>query len=513
LRLWAIQTAVAGAVLADPDGYVGFARMLSDGVRPWRWTVDAVSYGEYFKAPLYQVALSILTANGLAIVTWGLTAHAVLNTASIAWVYVIGRALHTTRAGLLAAAMYALWVPNIRLTATFWQEHLFVPLLLLGFAVLALAVERPARMKLWLAAGAAFGAAALTRSSVIYYLPLAGAWLWFKLPTHRRGVAGFLAAVLVITLPYVIALSRDVRRFVPIEDIGSFSLRAHHPVSPADASITMDHFAPNKAVAPTGVETVRFLAADFGAAPLGFVARRIGMARMLLKPAGGSAIESTVVPSREAANWVKLRSHLTLDLPFVLVLLLFPLGFALSRQRVVAGLLLIWILQVTILLALTMWAGVRFRAPIEPAAIVLASVVVAGGWVWPRRTALLVAFAVFAGVTASLVENAAPIVRARASYGVDAWPIEPGQVATFKGAAGLRSVLVGDEIHLRVEARDAADTQLTVRMHGRVIDVVPLPSGQSRLMTYRNAAADGSYIELDARTATGGPATDAVGVR
>jgi hypothetical protein len=300
---------------------------------------------------------------------------------------------------------------------------------------------------------------------------------------------------------------------VPIEDIGSFSLRAFHPVSPADSTITFDRFAPNRAVAPTGFQTLRFLAADFQASPVGFAARRVDMARLLLKPAGGSGIEGAVAPDRAAARWLKLRTHLTVDLPFVLVLVLCPIGFAVSRQRIVAGLLLIWILQLGFLLALTMWAGVRFRAPIEPAAIVLASVALAGAWAKPRWTALLGAVAVFAGITASLVANAGPVLRTRPSYGVDAWPPLPGAAATFKGAAGVRTVLDRGDVWLTVEVRDGVEALLTVRMNGREVDEVSLPPGQLRVLTYRDAQASDGYIELEARTANGEPASVALGLR
>lgn len=514
LRLWSIRAAVAGGILADPDKYVEFAKVLGDGQRAWHWTWAAVSYFDFYKAPLYQTVLSVLTANVLPVVTWALPAHALLNTCSVLAMYSIGRSLHNSRAGLIAAAIYAVWLPNIQLTKAFWQEHLYVPLLLIAFAVLARAVERPQRLILWLAAGTLFGAAALTRSSVMYYLPLAMFWLVASPggPVIRRGLVAFLTTLMLVTVPYTIALSRHAGRLVPIEDIGSFSLVANHSVSPVDASITLQQFAPNPTAAPTGLQIARFLSADFFANPRAFVELRLTMARMLLKPAGGSALEGARVATRQAARWKKLTTHLTMDLPIVLVLALCPIGFAFSRQRAVAGLLLLWILSLCFLLALTMWAGLRFRAPIEPAMIVLASVALAGAWVRPRFLVACTAVVLTIGAATTLFLNVGSLLSARPSYGVDVWPPPSGGMVTVAGSAGLRTDLGSTGGRLFVEGRDKTETRLSVSIDGRVIDVLTLQFGETRDLAYRGL--DGfPYLELDARTPAGQPAAVALGRR
>ena len=504
LRLWAIRDAVAGDVLGDPDKYVEFAQRLGNGTQGWRWTFDAVTYGEFFRAPLYPLLLSFITTNGFGIVDWGLTVHAILNTCSIVSMYFIGRSLHTSRAGLVAAATYAFWVPNVRLTASFWQEHLYVPLLLAGFALLGRAIERPAQKALWILSGAAFGAACLTRSAAIYFVPLAVLSLWFKMPERepRRGVAVFVGALLLVTLPYVVALSSAIGRFIPIEDVGSYGLKAYYSVSPSDSSITLSRYAPNQNIGPTGLQVARFLAADFRAGPRVFTEGRINMARLLWKPAGGSAIQGSIQPDARAASQHKLWTHLTMDLPFVLAVILFPIGFAVSRHGLFSGLLLVWILQSTILQALVMWAGLRYRAPIEPAIIVLAAVVIAGQWSRPRWGRAAVAAVVFLAAGASLAANA-DAFQARANYGVDAWPPAQGSTSTFTGAAGLRSMLRGGEVSLMVQTQGSTETSLTVRLDGRLIDTVVLPPGEPRTLIYRDAGRGAGYLELDARGPAG----------
>jgi hypothetical protein len=514
LRLWAIKDTVALGVINDPDKYIEFAQRLGNATQPWRWTFDAVTYGEFFRAPLYPLLLSVITASGLGIVGWGLTLHAILNTTSILSMYMIGRSLHTPRTGLLAAAAYAFWLPNIRLTASFWQEHLYVPLLLAALALLGCAIERPARKGLWLAAGATFAAACLTRSAALYFLPLAILWLWLGMPerSKRAGLALFAGTAALIILPYVIALSSAVGRFIPIEDVGSYGLKAYHSVSPSDPSITLARYAPNQNIAPSGLQVARFLAADFQAGPLVFVAGRLDMARVLWKPAGGSDIQGTIQPDRRAASRQKVWTHLTMDLPLVLALLLFPIGFAVSRQRHVASLLLLWILQSTVLQALLMWAGLRYRASIEPAVIVLASAAIAGQWLRPRWGSAAIAALAFVAAGASIVANAPALIQARATYGVAAWPPESNATAVLLGAAGLRSMLRNGEVSLSVKAQDPAETTLTVRLDGRLIDTVILQPHQPRLLTYRDAGKGAGYLELEARTAAG-PATVAVGLK
>ena len=68
---------------------------------------------------------------------------------------------------MIAAVTYALWIPNILLTSQFWQEHLFVPLTVVGLAWFGRAL-RTRSLRDWTAAGIFLGAAALTRSSVGY---------------------------------------------------------------------------------------------------------------------------------------------------------------------------------------------------------------------------------------------------------------------------------------------------------------------------------------------------------
>lgn len=85
-------------------------------------------------------------------------------------------------------------------------------------------------------------------------------------------------------------------------------------------------------------------------------------------------------------------------------------------------------------------------------------------------------------------------------------------MVTATGSAGLRTDLGTTGAKLFVEGRDEAETRLSVSIDGRVIDVLTLQFGDRRDLTYRGL--DGvPYLELDARTATGQPASVALGRR
>ena len=61
--MWWANAFAAAPAWNDPDGYLDLARVLADGTRPWRWTIASVQWIEFYKAPLYQTALSFFTGH------------------------------------------------------------------------------------------------------------------------------------------------------------------------------------------------------------------------------------------------------------------------------------------------------------------------------------------------------------------------------------------------------------------------------------------------------------------
>src|SRR4030095_7031802 len=137
---------------------------------------------------------------------------------AIALVYELGRQLQSARAGLIAAAAYALWAPNILNVWSTSQETLYIPLVLLAFVLLARAMSGTGTAGAFFGAGVAFGCAALARSMPLFFVPLA-ALLHVLTSIDRRGASKQAAMLLVglaaPTVPYIIALSVHVAQFTP----------------------------------------------------------------------------------------------------------------------------------------------------------------------------------------------------------------------------------------------------------------------------------------------------------
>jgi hypothetical protein len=161
----------------DPDGYMREARILAGGGEGWRWTFDAVTHSvegrDYALPPLYQIFLSLFALFPFFPFS-AQFGQVLLATFSIAMVFELGRQIHSDRAGLIAAAVYALWLPNIIAVWSTMQETLYIPLMLLAFVLFTRAVIANAGQLAFGFSGVTFGLAALTRSMPAYFMIPAG---------------------------------------------------------------------------------------------------------------------------------------------------------------------------------------------------------------------------------------------------------------------------------------------------------------------------------------------------
>jgi len=508
VRVWLSAPFSPAASLGDPDGYLEYARLIADGSGTWRWTGAAVEYAEFTKAPLYQVLMSGFTSfpGIFPMPRTALLLHAALSTLTVLLLYVTGRELHSTRAGVLSAIAYACWVPNILLTTTVWQEHLYVPLLVGGFAQLGRAVRLEAPSQ-WVLAGAIFGVAALARSSIAYFL-LPAAIFWVCVTPGRARSAAQAALLIVsfaaVTLPYSLHISSSARQAIFIENIGYFTLKR----SPVNASgLRIESFMEDTRRAPSTGEVMRYFASDVAHDPAGFVLLRLELFRMLLKPMGPMLLPSTTAETRVAAGWLKAVVHGLVDLPFVICVTLAPLGAVLCRVRRFGGLLLLWVALLLSMLALTSWAGVRFRAPAEPAMIVLAAVVLSGGWRRPRRAVLAGAIAVSALAGTLSMMNVKAVIQARANYGVDDWAPHMTE-ADFTGSAGLHVIVGKPRLSLllaRTERTPGGPVDVEVRFDGRLADRFRITEPHPQEVVYPMTQFGVVYLEV-AATVEGRPA-------
>jgi hypothetical protein len=505
VRMWVLQTAVASGTFAplDPDGYMRQGRDLARDGQGWQWTLEAVRYRwegrTYLLPPLYQVFLSLFALFTSAYPYSAIVGQIALNALSVAALFMIGASVHSRRAGVVAAAVYAFWIPNIWAFEQFLQEQLYVPLLLVAFALLLRATSRAASPAAFACAGAAFGMAALTRSMPVYFfVPAAiGYYLVAKDdPRTPRRVAGLVAGFVVVTGAYSLWLSAQVGRFVFIENHGGISL----------------HQYGGGRYGPLGFTQMTGLLFDaFASAPARFVETWWQFVLALFNLHGDRWLVSYQAATPTEATVAKIVAHTGVDLAFAASVLLAPLGIVLARRTREAALLAMWIALVVVLSALSGAAGIRYRAPLEPHLIALASVVVAGEWRRPSRTALMVSLLAVLVAASILVPQVPRVARGRANYGVIAWtPTAEGRRAWTHAGLGVHVLPRDGMIRLRLETDSPASadqpTGVVVSVDGRVVGNYALAASAPLDVRFRSRDNRYLYVEISATDEAGTPA-------
>jgi 4-amino-4-deoxy-L-arabinose transferase-like glycosyltransferase len=469
----------------DPDHYLMGAKILTQN--GWDWTFRAVRYewaGRYFYLPpLYPVFLSLFSvfSNMGAAAQLG---QLVLGVAAVGLVYEMGKLVHSVKTGLVAASIYALWFPGV-ITAWFYQETVYVPLVLLAFVLYLRAGSFPA----FGLAGAIFGLAALTRSMPLYFLPLLFAS--HLMATRGRGLRHSLAIALgfvVIVLPYSVALSIHLGEVTVIENHGGIILLAEDPQSEESASVPA---------------TLASLRRSAGGGFFRFASDLHGSVRSVLHVNGGRLLQSYIVARDEsfAVLW-KLAAHIFSDLAFVLSMLLAPFGLALARRRDASVLSAIWIALNLSLVALGGFAGPRLRAPFEPHLIVFASVAAVEGFRGLRTRGLVLAGAVSLAAATLLLPQVPRSLSAWPDYGIR-WQHRPkGWRTLVRGSAGfnvrVRTGLIPLEVRARRSEGEIADTVVEVRLGRRPVGREVIALGEARQLQYAWPERTIAFVELRA---------------
>lgn len=488
LRLAALVNALhtPGYSWEDPDGYMAQARRLA-GRDGWAWTFDAVTYSinnqRHALPPMYSVFLSLFALwPGFPLSAQ--VAQIGLAVASNALVFALGRLVHSTRTGLVAASAFALWVPNIFGVWSTSQETLYLPLILAAFLLFARAIDRDGGAPAFALAGFVFGAAALTRSMPLFFV-VPAACAHVALAHSRRRAArrslAFLVGFMLLTAPYSAALSRHFGQLTIIDTHGSIHLDA----GSGDR-------------APSLLETAVGLWRAIRARPLEYFAECAARARSLLHVNGGRILQIYVVADSKAGAvaW-KTLVHLGSDALLVLGTMLAGLGAALCRRPRLAIFLLMWTALNIGIASVGGFGGARLRAPFEPFLVVLAAVVVAGAWRRPHPAALAVAGV--AGVMAAMatfpqIPNS---LRAWPDYGI-VWPsIFKRPAGQFTGAAGLNVPAFNGLAELTATPVGSSQVQLRVRIGGVHVRTMDLAAGETATIRTRWPARGLAFIELD----------------
>jgi 4-amino-4-deoxy-L-arabinose transferase-like glycosyltransferase len=460
----------------DPDHYkLKGARLAGDG-DGWRWSFDAVRHSSYDQRfyvlpPAYPVFLSLFAL----FPGYPFTAQVgqvVLSTVSILLLFFLGRQLHSERAGLIAAAIYAAWLPNVIAVWSTMQEALYVPLVLAAFVLLLRAVAERDSAAPWGygAAGAAFGLATLTRSMPMYALPvLAALVVWRERRRALAPVAALFAGFLLLTIPYSAALSHHLGRATFVENHGSIFIIERYGGLEGDEPASL-------------VQTATILVGGFVDAPRATLHDWWRTTRSVLHVNGGRLLQIYLGAATETGALVaKIAAHLFGDVAFVACLVLAPIGLVLCRRPYPAAFVLVWIVVNVGLVALSGFGGPRLRAPIEPHLIALAAVVLAGGF-RVLHAARLAAAALVSGILATIVVPQLPAsFAAEADYGVH-WPLKiPPKRSAMTGTAGFNVLAVEGVVRFHVRPRNpSGKTEVEVRLEGELSERVRITEREHR---------------------------------
>ena len=483
----------------DPDSYAakGLALAGDASGTGWEWSFDAVRHGvdghDYALPPLYPAFLSLF-ALGRGFPFTAQLGQLLLATLTIVLIFWLGRALHSTRAGIIAAGAYAVWFPNVIAVWSTMQEALYVPLVVLAFVLFLRARDKPSWLRFALA-GTAFGVAALTRSMPLYFL-LPAMLLHVVLSRERRRSAAeagvLLVGFLLLTVPYSVALSSHLGTPTFVENHGSIRILEKYSIETGGR--------------PAGVATiVPVLARSLVESPGVFVSDLLTTARTLARVNGGRLLQIYIAADSPTGALVwKSYAHLGGDLILILTLILAPFGFAWSRRRDQASFLLLWILVNVALVAISGFGGARLRAPFEPHLMVLAGVVLSG--VGFNRVKVLSGAAACVSVLLGWVTLAQlpGSLAARADYGVD-WPRVSGHKrAVMTEVSGFNLLAAHGAVHFEVRRPKAemasSSAELEVRLNGELVESGRLIGGGERLQ-YDWPIIELVYVELRATRA------------
>jgi hypothetical protein len=490
-----------GYTWEDPDGYARQARKLARPDAGWRWTFDAVTYDiagrRHALPPAYSVFLS-------AFALWpgfpftAQVGQVLLGVAAIALVFALGRALHSVRTGLIAAAAYALWIPQIFNAWSTSQETLYLPLVLAAFVLYARALAGDGFAG-FAGAGVVFGAAALTRSMPLFFVgPAALLHVWM-VADRKRGIlqaAALVAGFLVLTMPYSIALSRHFGHPAIIDTHGSI----HQDVAPGER-------------APGIIDTAAALGARMADRPLAFARESLERVRSLLHVNGGRILQIYVVAgSRAEATIWKTFVHAGSDLLLVAGVLLAPFGAAFAREWRLAAMLLLWAAVNVGIASVGGFGGARLRAPFEPVLLALAAIVVAGIRERPRARRAVPAAVAALAAGLLVVPQIPRSLAAWPDYGVE-WPsVISRETGRIEGRAAVNVLSQSGVAALALTpiapADASAGSPVIVRVGARGVWVHTARMSPGETQTFRTPWREPglAFLEVSATRADGSPA-------
>jgi hypothetical protein len=305
-------------------------------------------------------------------------------------------------------------------------------------------------------------------------------------------VVGFL----LVTGPYSVWLSQQVRQFAFIENHGGISVHLYG----GDRSSGVPGFG----------DIGRQLFDAFASNPRRFLQTWSDFAVALFHVHGDRWLQNYHASSAEGAAWAKFIAHAGIDLPFVATVVLAPLGAMLARRSREAALLLGWVALVVVLSALSAAGGIRYRSPFEPHLIALASVVLAGNWRHPGRTAVFAGTLTALAAATLLAVQLPRVARGQANYGMHEWSeTEVGRRTWGRGSLGINVLPQQGVLRIRLYPLETVlpnqPMRVSVRVNGHPVDQRLISGPEPVELRYLQPHARLHYVEITA-TDAGKPA-------
>jgi hypothetical protein len=494
-----------GFVWPDVDRYLANGASLVASGR-FRWTFDAVAYSwggrVYALPPLYSLYLAPFALFPASYPFNALVGLAILNAAMIPVIAALGARLHSMRAGVAAALLYACWGADVAAFAAIRQEALYIPLVIVASYALVRAWDGDGGRVAFPLAGAAFGLAALCRSMPIYFV----AALTVAIAIRGRGAGwrqalAFAGGFAALTAPYSVALSIHLGKPTLIENHGGI-LVAHRYVTGGNREV------------PAFTTVVAAILGQLVSSPATLVGDTFDQARSLLHVSGGRYLQEAVFAASARAAWGwKALVHLAIDVPWVLALVLAPLGAALARSPAAAAMLGSWALLNIGLTAITGFGGSRLRGPFEIHLVLLAAVVLAGPWVVRRRWVAACGLAASIGLAVLIAPQVERSLEARGNYGAR-WETDGAETrGSVTGASGA-NVLAAGTVAITVSNPGAQRIAVDLSVDGTpLMDAAGIDPGEHRLATVPYGSPALAFVEVRAVGADGRPATADVQVQ
>jgi hypothetical protein len=200
---------------------------------------DIGSAQEFGRAPGYPAFLALVGAEASAAASPARVkvVQACLGAIVVWMIGLIGRQAAGERAGVVSAAIAAVYPPLVWIPAYVLSESLYMPLALGAVRLLHAARARAEAARspraggaFTMAAGLVIGAAILVRPGTLFFIPLVA--LWFIRRRRWSLALAFSVAAIVVVAPWTLRNARVYNRFVVVASSGGVNFwTGNHPLA------------------------------------------------------------------------------------------------------------------------------------------------------------------------------------------------------------------------------------------------------------------------------------------